>query len=115
MRDVAELHVKAMTAPEIAGKRLVTAANSISMLEMANALKQQLPSYASKLPKFELPNWAVRLYAIFDSDARSNLGELGHVKTTDSSNARKLLGRDFIRAQDSMATMGQSLVDQGLV
>lgn len=115
VRDVAALHVLAMISPQVAGKRLVTAANSLSMLEMAQALKKQLPSYASKLPKFELPNWAVRLYAIFDADARSNLGELGHRKTTDSSNARELLGRDFITSKASMAAMGQSLVDQGLV
>ncbi len=115
VQDVAALHVMAMTAPEVAGKRLVTAANSLSMLEMSEALKKQLPSYAGKLPKFELPNWAVRLYAIFDADARSNLGELGHTKTTDSSNARRLLGRDFITSEAAMAAMGQSLVDHGLV
>lgn len=115
VRDVATLHVLAMTSPEVAGKRLVTAGDSLSMLEMSHALKKQLPSFASKLPKFELPNWAVRIYAIFDADARSNLGELGHRKTIDASNARKLLGRDFITSEGAMGAMGQSLVDHALV
>lgn len=115
VRDVAELHVLAMTAPQAAGKRLVGAGSPLSMLEMSNALKEQLPSYAAKLPKFELPNWAVRIYAIFDSDARSNIGELGHVKTVNASQAIDLLGRELLSSKSAMAAMGQSLIDQDLV
>ena len=115
VRDVAALHVLAMTAPEAKGKRLLTAGNSLSMLQMAQILKARFPAYADKLPKFELPDWALRLYAIFDSDARSSLGELGYSKAVDASRARAILGRDFISSKEALEEIAQTIVDQDLV
>ncbi len=115
VRDVAELHVLAMTRPEAKGKRHASAAESLTMLEMAQVLKARFPAYANKLPKFELPDWAVRLYAVFDADARSSLGELGHRKSVNAKRATTLLGRDFIPAKDALEAMGKSLIDHKLV
>ncbi len=114
VRDVAALHVLAMSTPEAAGKRLATSSNSLSMMQMAGALKSQLPSYAKKLPKFELPDWVVRIAAIFDADARSSIGELGHNRKVNAARARAILGRDFISSEEAIAAMGQSLVDNKL-
>lgn len=114
VRDVAALHVLAMTSQSAAGKRFATSANPLSMMQMARELKTQLPSHAGKLPKFEVPDWAVRVFAIFDADARDNLSELGQVRQVDASNARALLGRDFITAEVAIAELGQSLVDHNL-
>lgn len=115
VRDVAAMHVCAMTAPAAKGKRHITAGSSLSMLNMAQILKARFPAYAGKLPKFELPDWAVRLYAIFDSDARSSLGELGHSKALDASHARAVLGREFISSKEALEAMAQTIVDQDLV
>ncbi len=40
-----------------------------------------MPERASKkLPRFEVPDWLVRLVASVDKDVRGNLGELGVMK-----------------------------------
>ncbi len=114
VRDVAALHVMAMTSTKAAGRRHATSADNLTLLEMAQALKTQLPAYAKKLPKFEIPDWIVRIAALFDADARGSIAELGHHRTVDASLARALLGRDFIAPQKAVAAIGQSLVDHNL-
>ena len=84
-------------------------------MQMATILKDALPAYARKLPKFEMPDWMVHLYAIFDGDVRGNLAELGIVKPIDNSRVKSLLGRDLISAEDALIAMAKSLVAQKLV
>ncbi|HHS83276.1 MAG TPA: NAD-dependent epimerase/dehydratase family protein, partial [Devosia sp.] len=115
VRDVAKLHVHAMTSPEAGGQRHLAASNILSMMEMARVLKQHFPAYASKLPRFEIPDWLVRIYALFDADARDNVGELGQTRTINAARARKLLGHDFIPSEDSLVALARSIVDQKLI
>ena len=114
VRDVAALHIMAMTSTKAAGSRLATSADNLTLLEIAGALKDQLPAYAKKLPRFELPDWIVRIAARFDADARGSIAELGHRRTVDARRARALLGRDFIAPREAVAQIGQSLVNYGL-
>jgi len=67
------------------------------------------------MPRFELPDWAVRIYALFDADLRGNLGELGVVRTMDSRDAVALLGRDLITAEAAIVATGESLIAFKLV
>ena len=115
VRDVAALHVAAMTAPEAGGQRYPMSAGTYFVLQTADVLRQALPHYAGKLPRFGLPDWAVRLYALFDADIRGNLGELGVVKRTDALDARALLGRPFIAADDAIVATAQSLILRHLI
>jgi dihydroflavonol-4-reductase len=57
----------------------------------------------------------VRLYALFDADLRSNLGELGVVKKLDSRDAVALLGRDLIQAETAVVATAESLIAFKLV
>lgn len=74
-----------------------------------------VPAHARKLPKFQAPDWLVRIIGLFDRDVRGNLGELGVVKRLDSSAATSLLGRPLIPAEDALAATARSLVAQGLI
>ncbi len=115
VRDVAAAHLAAMTAPEAGGHRHATTAGNISLMETAKALRAAFPAYAGKLPKFEMPDWAVRLYALVDRDARDNLHELGPPREIDNTRIKKLLGRPLTPPADAVTAMGQSLIDQKLV
>jgi dihydroflavonol-4-reductase len=115
VRDVAALHVAAMTAPEAGGQRFPTGAGTFSMAEIAAMLRKAQPALAGRLPRFRVPDWITRLYALFDADVRGNLGELGIVKRADASAARQLLGRPFIPAEDAVAATARSLIEQQLV
>ncbi|WP_274427004.1 NAD-dependent epimerase/dehydratase family protein [Chelativorans sp. YIM 93263] len=115
VRDIAALQVAAMTAPEAGGKRLPVSSQSITLLQMARVLADALPEYKKSLPRFQLPGWFTRCYALFDKDVRDNLGELVSERKIDSSRARELLGAEFIPAREAVAAMGQSIVAQKLV
>jgi nucleoside-diphosphate-sugar epimerase len=93
VRDVAELHLRAMSAPEARGERfLALAGDFMSLLEIAAALRAGLGAAAAKVPRRELPDWFVRLGARFNPLARQILPELGKHKNATSEKARRVLG-----------------------
>ncbi|KFL25009.1 hypothetical protein JP74_21870 [Devosia sp. 17-2-E-8] len=114
VRDVAALHVAAMTDPRAAGQRLPISEATVSLIEASRALAKALPEQARKVPRFEMPDWLVRLYALFDSDVRGNLGELGIYKTIDSTAARAILGHPLIPATDAVIASARSLLAEKL-
>jgi dihydroflavonol-4-reductase len=115
VRDVAAVHLRAMTTPEAAGRRFPTAGATHSIMQLAAMLKAALPDYAGKLPRFEAPNWLIRLYGIFDGDIRGILGEIGIIKRTDALDAKALLGRPFITPDASINATARSLIEHNLV
>lgn len=115
VRDVASAHVAAMTAPEAGGQRFPMGESTLFFMEAARILRQAYPDRARKIPGLEMPDWAVRLYALFDKDVRSNLGELGVLKRLDSSAAIALIGRPLIPARDSIVATAESLIEYNLV
>ena len=76
VRDIADLHVRALHALNAAGQRYIGAGPFYWMKDVAQALREQVPDLAAKVPKRELPNWLVRLSSLFDPVARERLYEL---------------------------------------
>ncbi len=113
VRDVAEAHLRAMTTPEAGGRRFPMGAGVLFFGDAARILRPHYPDH--RIPRFGLPDWAVRLYGLFDADVRSNLGELGYAKPLDSSPAIALLGRALIPADEAILATARSLVEEGLV
>jgi len=115
VRDVAALHVVAMASPQAGGRRFPSGNGTFTLMDIANMLRAAFPAYASKLPRFQAPNWLVRILGLFDRDVRGNLGELGVFKRGDASEAQALLGRPFITANDAVIETARSLIAQKLV
>jgi hypothetical protein len=103
-----------MTSDMARGKRFPMGNGTFSLMELAAILKQGLPNRAGKLPRFEVPDWVVRLVGIVDADIRGNLGELGVVKRADASEVKRLLGRDLISPEEATLSSARSLIAQGL-
>ena len=114
VRDVAAAHVAAMTADAARGQRFILGAGTRSLMQMATVLKVALPEKAAKLPRFEVPDWVVRLVAFVDADIRGNVGELGVVKTADARPIEALLGRNLIPVDEALVASARSLVAQGI-
>lgn len=114
VRDVAAAHVAAMTSDYARGRRFPMGNGTFSLMELAAMIKKGLPDRAGKLPRFEVPDWVVRLVAAVDADIRGNLGELGTVKRGDASDVKRLLGRDLIAADEATLASARSLIAQGL-
>jgi len=115
VRDVAQAHLKALTAPQAGGKRFPMGAGHMFLLEAAQALARQFPDRAQRVPRHQLPDWLMRAAAIFSPDARGALDDLGIRKTLDSSAVVALLGRNLIPPETALAATAASLIAQGLL
>ena len=89
VRDLADLEVRAMTAPQVAGQRYIGSGPFISMSEIANVLKERLGDKARKVPTRKLPDWVVRFVGLFDNEVRGQLFELGKVRRLSSAKAQR--------------------------
>lgn len=92
VRDVAELHVRALTAPGMAGERFIACAGFLWLREIAAILREELGDDARRVPTLQLPDWSVRLMARFSPLVRNAASELGTARHQDASHARAVLG-----------------------
>jgi len=81
VRDVADLHVAAMTHPAASGERfLAVAGGSLSLLEIANVLRGRLGPLARKAPTREVPDWLLRITALFNPMVRRSFRNWASVR-----------------------------------
>lgn len=114
-RDVAAMHVDAMLAPKAAGERFVCAGEALWLKDIGRILVEGFPAFRRKLPTRELPDFVVRLVAIFDATLRAALPDLGNARPISNRKAREQLGFAFRPAEDAIVATAQSLIDLGLV
>jgi nucleoside-diphosphate-sugar epimerase len=116
VRDIADLHIRAMTDPAAKGERFLgVSGDFMSIREVAGVLKDRLGTAARRVPTREVPNWMVRVVALFEPMARQILPELGKVKNGSAEKARRLLGWSPRSREDAIAATGESLLRLGLV
>lgn len=115
VRDVADLHIRAMTAPEAAGQRFIAANEFSWMTEMAALLRANLGDKASKVPTRKVPDFVLRLVAIFDKDLGSVTSGLGKRHDYSSAKAKKLLGWKPRALKDTVLDCAKSLIAEGAV
>jgi nucleoside-diphosphate-sugar epimerase len=116
VRDVAALHVRAMTDPAARGERfLAVAGDFISILDIAKLLKARMGPSAKKVRTRQLPNWLVRLAAIRDPAVKQILPELGKVKNATNEKAKRILGWAPRSNEESIIATAESLARLGLL
>ena len=116
VRDVADLHLLAMTHPDAAGERyLAVAGEFVAMREIGLMLKRRLGAAASRVPTRELPDWLLRIVAIFDKSVGQIVPELGKRKNATADKARAQLGWSPRSAEDAVTATAESLVRLGLL
>jgi len=93
VRDVADLHIRAMTNPNAKGQRfLALAGGKISLPEIAKLLKEKMPPIAGKVSGKILPDWLVRIAGLFNPKARAIASMLKASRNVSNEKARKVLG-----------------------
>jgi len=108
VRDVADLHILAMTSPEAGGERYLATARFQWMADIAAVLRERLGPAAAKVPKRSIPNFVVRGMALFHPAARSVVGQLGHRVEVSNAKARSL-GWEPRPVEETIADCGRSL------
>jgi nucleoside-diphosphate-sugar epimerase len=115
VRDVADLHVRAMLAPEAAGERFVAVDRFLWMAEVAQILRERLGEGAAKVPRRGVPDLMVKAMALFDPSVRSVANQLGRRVTFSSEKAKALLGWSPRPARESILDTARSLIELGVV
>lgn len=116
VRDVADLHLKAMTNPAARGERfLATAGDFVSVLQIARILRDHLGNAARKAPTRSLPTWLMRVIGLFDGQVRGILPELGKHKNGSADKARRLLGWAPRSPSEAIVATAHSLSKLGLL
>lgn len=116
VRDVADLHLRAMTDPAAKGERfLAVAGDFMSILEISRTLKARLGNAAKKAPNRELPDWLVRLASLRDPAVKQILPELGKRKNAVNEKARRLLGWTPRSREEAVVATAESLIRLDLV
>ena len=114
-RDVADLHIRAMTAPEAAGQRFIAANQYAWMADIAEILRAKLGAEAAKVPTRKVPDFVLHLAALFDRDLGAVTPSLGKKHDFTSAKAQKLLGWRPRGAEETALDCARSLIASGLV
>lgn len=115
-RDVADLHVRCLEQPGLAGERFIAAGRFMKMIDVADALRAGLgPVQARKAPRKTMPAWMASLFMLINPEFRSIKNEIGKVRHSDASHAEKVLGWKTRPVEESIVDCGRSLIEHGVV
>ncbi|QIW96406.1 hypothetical protein AMS68_001924 [Peltaster fructicola] len=114
VRDVADLHIKAMLSPQAAGERYMAFSGQATLREIAAAVKAGLGDEANKVSLREVPNFIIKLAAYVDSGAALISGEVDHVKTASSAKAKTTLGWQPKTPDEAAVATARSCIQYGL-
>jgi dihydroflavonol-4-reductase len=116
VRDVADLHLRAMIHPSAKGERFIAVSgDSISMVDIAKILRTRLGKSARRVPRFQLPDWMVRVAAKRDPSVRQVLPLLGKIRNATSEKARRVLGWSPRSNEDALVSTAESLIRFGFL
>jgi len=115
VRDIADLHIRAMTSPAAGGQRYIGAGPFFWMSDIARVLRTRVPQIAKRVPKRVLPSWLVRVSASFDPVIKGRLFELDKERPVSADKAKRELGWTPRSNEDAITATAQSLIDEGIV
>lgn len=112
VRDVADLHLRAMIDPAANGERfLAVAGDFMPVIEIARTLRRGLGAEANKVPVRQLPDWLVRVTGWFDPMVRQIVPDLGKKKNASSAKAQRVLGWTPRSSEEGLIAAARSLIE----
>jgi len=116
VRDLADIHIRAMTSPQAAGERFLATGEFTWMLDMTRALREELGPDADRVSTRQIPDLAVRLAARFrDPSLRDITPALGRRNRHSTAKAHRILGWQPRPARETVIDCGCSLLAHGAV
>ena len=110
VRDVADLHLRAMTYPAAAGQRFIGTGPFRWLADVAAILRSELGPQASKVPTRRAPDWLIRLISRFDPGVRTFVDELSHRVDYSVGKAESSLGWAPRPVAESVADCARSIL-----
>jgi dihydroflavonol-4-reductase len=116
VRDLADVHIRAMTSPDAAGQRFLATGEFMPMAEMARVLREGLGADGRSVPTRQVPDVMVRFAARFlDRSLREITPALGRRNRHTSEKARRVLGWAPRPARETVLDCARSLITHGVV
>jgi nucleoside-diphosphate-sugar epimerase len=111
VRDVADLHIRAMTDAAAAGQRFLALADRpVTFPQIAALLHERLGEAARRVPTRVLPDWLVRVAAPVVPRLRQYASELGSPRVLSNAKARELLGWSPRSAEEAILASAEALL-----
>ncbi len=117
VRDVADLHIRAMVDPGANGQRFIASADGqILIPEIARLLKDKMPHVASKVSLKTVPNWVLNFASLFNAQAKTGAMFLKVNRNVSNAKAKRLLGWTPIATNEQaiLASM-ESMIKYGII
>jgi nucleoside-diphosphate-sugar epimerase len=115
VRDVADLHIRAMTNPAAKGQRFLALAGAVmSLPEIAKLLKERLGDAAKNISTKKMPNWIVRVGALFNPIAKNLVPMLDRYRNASNQKAKTLLGWNPRSNEEALVATANSLLQFNL-
>ena len=115
VRDVADLHVRVLTAPDMAGERFIASGLFLKMIDYANILRAGLGGKARKVPTRRMPDLVLKAMALIRPELKQVVSELGNIRATDAGHAKRRLGWEPRSAEETVLATARSLIERGIV
>ena len=111
VRDLADVHIRAMESPRAAGERFLATGEALWMREIGQILRAELGDAGRKAPVRELPDFLVRLAARFDGQLAEIAPQIGRKHFHSAQKARQTLGWRPRPAKDAVVACARSLLE----
>jgi nucleoside-diphosphate-sugar epimerase len=116
VRDVADLHLRAMTDPAARGERFIAVAgDSMTVQDIARLLKVRLGNAAAHVPTRLASDWVLRLVGLFDPTVAQIVPSLGLTKPATNAKAKATLGWSPRSNDEAILATAESLLRLGLL
>ena len=106
VRDVARAHVFSMLNSSTNDKRIIVSESEMFFVDVGRILNN---AGFKKSPTKQMPNWLVKILAIFVKELSGVTKSLGKRVDTDKSRAKSLFDWDYISAKDSIVDTANQL------
>jgi nucleoside-diphosphate-sugar epimerase len=115
VRDLADLHLRAMTDDDAVGERFIGVGGFMWMSEVAAELRARLGADARRVPTRTLPDLGVRLFARVRPELGGLVPMLGRRYSHSNAKARTRLGWEPRPPATTVVDCARSLIDAGVV
>ncbi len=106
VRDVAKAHVFSMLNSSTNDKRIIVSESEMFFVDVGRILNK---AGFKKSPTKQMPNWLVKILALFVKELSGVTKSLGKRVDTDKSRAKSLFDWDYISAKDSIVDTANQL------
>lgn len=114
VRDLVDLHLRAMVAPEAGGQRFIASSDFLWLRDIAALLRSRYADRAARVPRRTVPDSLVRLAGYFNRDLHCLAPQLGLKREFSAAKAERMLDWRARPSPESVLAGADSLIAAGL-